>query len=79
MSAALALPALLGALLGIPLGIALFAAASGAGTRVLAIPPAWWLATATFGTLVAVAGLTAIPARLGGRRPAAVILQSELA
>jgi putative ABC transport system permease protein len=79
MSAAQALPALPGALLGIPLGIALFAAANGAGTRVLTIPPAWWLATALLGTLVAVAGLTAIPARIGARRPAAAILQSELA
>ncbi len=79
MSAAQVLPALPGALLGIPLGIALFAAANGAGTRVLTIPPVWWLATAMLGTLVAVAGLTAIPARIGARRPAAAILQSGLA
>jgi putative ABC transport system permease protein len=79
VSAAQLLPALPGALLGIPLGIGLFAAASGAGTRVLAIPPAWWLAAAVLGTLAAVAGLAAIPARIGGRRPAAAILQSELA
>jgi putative ABC transport system permease protein len=79
VSAAQLLPALPGALLGIPLGIGLFAAASGAGTRVLAIPPAWWLAAAVLGTLAAVAGLAAIPARIGARRPAAAILQSELA
>jgi putative ABC transport system permease protein len=79
VSAAQVMPALLGALLGIPLGIGLFAAANGAGTRVLAIPPAWWLAAAVLGTLVAVAGLTTIPARIGARRPAAAILQSELA
>jgi putative ABC transport system permease protein len=79
VSAAQVLPALPGALLGIPLGIALFAAANGAGTRALTIPPAWWLAAAVLGTVLAVAGLTAIPARLGARRPAAAILQSEAA
>jgi putative ABC transport system permease protein len=79
VSAAQVLPALPGALLGIPLGIGLFAAANGAGTRVLTVPPAWWLAAAVLGTLIAVAGLTTIPARLGARRPAAAILASELA
>jgi hypothetical protein len=43
------------------------------------IPPAWWLAAAVLGTLLAVAGLTTIPARIGARRPAAEILQSETA
>jgi putative ABC transport system permease protein len=43
------------------------------------VPPAWWLAAAVLGTLVAVAGLTTIPARIGARRPAAEILQSETA
>ena len=79
VSAAQVLPALPGALLGIPLGIGLFAAANGAGTQVLTIPPAWSLAAAVLGTLAAVAGLTTIPARTGARRPAAAILQSELA
>ena len=51
VSAAQVLPALPGALLGIPLGIGLFAAANGAGTQVLTIPPAWWLAAAVLGTL----------------------------
>ena len=32
-------------------------------------PPAWWLAAAVLGTLLAVAGLTTIPARIGARRP----------
>jgi putative ABC transport system permease protein len=77
--AAQVLPALPGALLGIPLGIGLFAAANGSGGRVLTIPPAWWLAAAVLGTLVAVAVLTAIPVRIGGRRPAAEILQAESA
>jgi hypothetical protein len=39
-------------------------------------PPAWWLLAMVAGMLVAVAGLTAIPAR-GARRPAAEILQAE--
>jgi hypothetical protein len=79
VSAAQVLPALPGALLGVPLGIGLFAAANGAGTQVLTVPPAWWLAAAVLGTVVAVAGLTMIPARVGARRPAAAILASELA
>jgi putative ABC transport system permease protein len=73
------LPALPGALAGVPLGIGLFAAANGAGGRLVTIPPAWWLAAAVLGTLLAVAGLTTIPARIGARRPAAEILQSETA
>ena len=66
-----------GALLGIPLGIGLFdVAAQGAG---VAVPPALWLAAAVLGTLVAVAVLAAIPARVGARRPVSPILQSETA
>ena len=77
LAAAQVLPALPGALLGIPLGIGLFAVANHGG--VVTIPPAGWMAAAVVGTLVAVAGLTAIPARIGGRRPVAEILQSETA
>jgi putative ABC transport system permease protein len=79
LAVAQVIPALPGALLGVPLGIGLFAAANGSGGRVLTIPPAWWLAAAVLGTLVAVAGLTTIPARIGARRPVAEILQSETA
>jgi putative ABC transport system permease protein len=75
ISAAQVIPALPGALLGIPLGIGLFKVAS----HVSAVPSAWWLAAAVLGTLVAVAGLTTIPARIGARRPAAEILQAETA
>jgi ABC-type lipoprotein release transport system permease subunit len=77
LAAAQVLPALPGALLGIPLGIGLFAAANHGG--VMTIPPAWWMAATVVGTLVAVAGLTTIPARIGARRPVAQILQSETA
>jgi putative ABC transport system permease protein len=68
------LPVLPGALLGIPLGIGLFAIANGGGTQVMVIPPAWWLAAAVLGTVVAVAALTAIPARIGARQPIAPLL-----
>lgn len=68
---------LLPALLGIPLGIGLFAATNGAGT--LVVPSAPWLAITVLGTLVAVAALTAIPARTGARQPAAAVLQAETA
>jgi ABC-type lipoprotein release transport system permease subunit len=77
VSAAQLLPALPGALLGIPLGIGLFAATNGAGT--LVVPPASWLAIAVLGPLVAVAALTAIPARIGARQPVAAVLQAEMA
>jgi len=77
LTAAQLLPALPGALLGIPLGLGLFAAADHGG--LLTVPPAWWLAVAVLAVLAAVAGLAAIPARVGARRPAAGILQAETA
>jgi putative ABC transport system permease protein len=77
LSAAQLLPALLGAILGIPLGIELFKAANRG--NVLTVPPAWALIAVVLGTLLAVAGLTTIPARIGARRPVAEILQSETA
>ena len=40
-------------------------------------PPAWWLIAAVLGTVIAIAGLTAIPARIGARRPVTEILHSE--
>jgi putative ABC transport system permease protein len=72
--AAQLLPALPGALLGIPLGIGLFAIANGGGTQVMVIPPAWWLVAAVLGTVLAVAALTAFPARIGARQPIAPVL-----
>jgi putative ABC transport system permease protein len=76
LSMAQLIPALPGAILGIPAGIALVVAVSHGAT--LTIPPAWWLMAVVLGTLLVVAGLTAIPARIGARRPVAEILQSEL-
>jgi putative ABC transport system permease protein len=77
ISAAQVIPALPGALLGVPLGIGLFAAANHAG--IVTIPPAWWLTAIVLGTLLAVAVLTSIPARIGARSPVAEILQAETA
>jgi hypothetical protein len=69
------LPALPGALIGIPAGIGLYAAVSNGGG--LTIPPVSWVAAVAVGTLVAMAVLTAIPARLGTRRPVFAVLQAE--
>jgi predicted lysophospholipase L1 biosynthesis ABC-type transport system permease subunit len=76
LSAAQVLPALAGAALGIPGGIALFAAVSDANT---VAPPLWQLLAVVPSTVLAIAALTAIPARLSARRPAGEILQAELA
>jgi len=72
--AAQLLPALPGAVIGIPLGIGLFAIANGGRTQAMVIPPAWWLVAAVLGTMIAVAALTAIPARMGARQPIAPVL-----
>jgi putative ABC transport system permease protein len=76
LSAAQVLPALVGAALGIPGGIALFAAVSDTDTIA---PPLWQLLAVVPGTVLVIAVLTAIPARLGARRPAADILRAERA
>jgi hypothetical protein len=41
-------------------------------------PPTWWLLAMVAGMLLAVAGLTVIPARIGARRSVAEILQAEM-
>ena len=73
LAAAQVLSALPGAMLGVPLGTGLFKAAAGVRT----VLPAWWLIAAVLGTLVAVAGLSAVLPRVGARRSVAVILQAE--
>jgi putative ABC transport system permease protein len=75
LAAAQVIPALAGALVGIPGGIGLVDAVK-QGTMVY--PPSWQLIAVVIGTVVAVAALTAIPARIGARRPPAPVLQSEL-
>ena len=75
LSAAQLLPALPGAIVGIPAGIGLYLAVSNGG--VVVIPSALSLAGVLLGTLVVVAGLTVIPARIGARRAVAEVLRSE--
>jgi ABC-type lipoprotein release transport system permease subunit len=75
LSAAQVLPALAGAILGIPGGIGLLAAVDPDGATT---PPLWQLLAVVPGTVLVVAALTTIPARLGARRPVAETLQSEL-
>jgi ABC-type lipoprotein release transport system permease subunit len=70
-------PALAGALLGIPGGVGLYDVAKHGGSTV--VPPVWWLVAVVLGTVVVVAMLTVIPARIGGRRSVAEILQAETA
>lgn len=75
--ASLLLPAVIGAAAGIPAGIALVAGVSHGG--VVTVPPAWNLLAVVVVALLALAALTAVPARIGARRSVAEILQSETA
>jgi putative ABC transport system permease protein len=75
LSAAQVFPALVGAVLAIPGGLALWSALSNEAVN----PPLWQLLAVPPATVLVVAVLTIIPARVGGRRPAAEILQAELA
>jgi putative ABC transport system permease protein len=77
LSVAQIFPALVGALLGIPGGIGLYDAAKHGGST--AVPPTSWLVAMVLGTVVVVAVLTAVPARIGARRSVAEILQAETA
>jgi ABC-type lipoprotein release transport system permease subunit len=77
LSAAQVLPALVGAVLGIAGGLALFAALGGGDDGVTG-PPLWQLLAVAPVTVLVMAALTTIPARLGARRPAAEALQIEI-
>jgi ABC-type antimicrobial peptide transport system permease subunit len=68
-------PALLAAVLGIPIGLALYRLAG--GNLHQASPPVLWLLAVIPATLIAVAVLTAIPARIGAGRAVADVLRSE--
>jgi putative ABC transport system permease protein len=70
------LPAVPGAILGIPMGIGLYDAVGRHGSTVPSAPA---LLGVLVVTLLAVALLTSIPARIGARISVAEILQSELA
>jgi putative ABC transport system permease protein len=69
------LPGLIAACVGIPAGLLLYQLAGGHVTE--ATPPLLWLLAVIPGTLIVVAAVTAIPARLGARRPVAEILRAE--
>ena len=45
----------------------------------MTIPPAPWLTAAVLGTLLAVAVLASIPARIGAHRPVSEILRADAA
>jgi putative ABC transport system permease protein len=75
LSAAQLLPAIVGALAGIAGGYGLFTAANQGANA--SQPPAWWLITAVLGTLISVAGLTAMSARLAVRPPIAETLHAD--
>ncbi len=77
LSAALLLPAAPGALAGLPLGILLVVGLSYGSTTT--VPPVAWLVAAFFGTLVVLAALSAVPARIGASHSVVETLQSELA
>jgi ABC-type lipoprotein release transport system permease subunit len=68
-------PSVVGAILGLAGGYGMFTEANQGGS--LAFPPAWTLAAALVLTVVSVAGLTAVPAQMGGRVPVAEVLQDE--
>jgi putative ABC transport system permease protein len=69
------LSAVPGAIVGIPLGYLLFRVAVKHGT----LAPPGWLALTVLATLLAMAGLTLVPARIGARQPVAEVLQAEAA
>jgi putative ABC transport system permease protein len=74
LAAAQVLPALVGAILGIPGGLLLISAVDPDSTT---YPPLWQLLAVVPGTVLVVAALTTIPARIGARRSVAGVLQAE--
>jgi putative ABC transport system permease protein len=77
VSAAQLLPALIGGLVGIPAGEALYAVVQHGGPQ--ASPSPWWLLAMVAAILLAVGGLTAIPARADVQRPVTEALAAEAA
>ncbi len=69
------LPSLVAACVGIPAGLLLYQLAGGQLSE--ARPPLLWLLAVIPATLITVAAVTAIPARIGARRPVAEILRAE--
>jgi ABC-type lipoprotein release transport system permease subunit len=83
LAAAQVLPALAGAVVGVfPGGFVLFHAinaVTGGDSGRATLPPLWQLLVLVAGTVLVVASLTTVPARLGGRRPVTQALRAELA
>jgi putative ABC transport system permease protein len=83
LAAAQVLPAVAGGIAGaFPGGYALYVAVNAVtgGDRDRAtLPPAWQLLALVAGTALVAAALTAIPARLGGRRPMTATFRTERA
>jgi putative ABC transport system permease protein len=76
LTSAQLLPALAAACIGIPAGLGLYSLAA-RGASATASPPILSLLGVIPGTLIVVAALTAIPARIGAHRPVAEVLRSE--
>jgi putative ABC transport system permease protein len=75
LAASQLLPGLLAACMGIPAGLALYAL--GGGHLAEDRPPILWLIAVIPGTLLVVAAVTAIPARLGATRSPAAVLRAD--
>jgi putative ABC transport system permease protein len=75
LAAAQLIPGLLAACLGIPVGLGLYQLAGGHLQETS--PPLLWLLAVIPGTLIVVAVLTAVPARLGATRSVAEVLRSD--
>jgi putative ABC transport system permease protein len=69
------LPSLVAACVGIPAGLLLYQLAGGQLSE--ATPPLLWLLAVIPGTLITVAAVTAIPARIGAHRSVAQVLRAE--
>jgi putative ABC transport system permease protein len=69
------LSALPGAIVGVPFGLSLFKVAVHGGT----LPPVTWIFAAVVATLLMMALLTMVPARIGARQAVSETLQTEAA
>ena len=74
-TAAQLIPGFVAACLGIPAGLLLYQLSG--GNLHNTTPPLWWLLAIIPGALIVVAALTAVPARIGARRPVAQVLRAE--
>jgi ABC-type lipoprotein release transport system permease subunit len=75
LASAQLLPGLIAAIIGIPVGFVLYLAAGGNPTQ--SSPPILMMLAVIPATLLAIAILTAVPARIGANRPVAEVLRSE--